>query len=152
MHLILLAAAALSLRLTLPRFEADSLQGCEPGSRLCQDLDSLFADGQPVNPAAPVRRLAALSVRGREGEALRLDLPLSPDSAYAVSITTRNLRGQASCPARIALGPWPLAVVPQPVLKLEWFDIAGRRVAYPTVSGVYLWRRGRARGRMALIR
>ena len=149
------AVLALTVRLTLPVFDADST-GCAPGVAPCTDLDFLVAEAQPVCPAGPMRRVAALSVRGREGERLTLNLPLSADSAYSVRVWTADTTGNRSCPVWLAVGPWPLMVERRAATQVgPWHDVAGRRVGKHLCdlpSGVYLRRVGTRVERVALIR
>lgn len=148
---VLLAA---TVRFTLPALDADTTGGavlCAAGPRTCADLDSVFVWIETRGSRSP-RQILAANVRGREGQPFEAGVP--DDSVATVWVVTQDIAGNRSCPSNhvglnlVASVP-PAAAAP----ALEWFDVAGRRLAaMPTAPGVYFWRRGRERGVRVVLR
>lgn len=148
---IVLAAV---VQFTLPAFEADTTGGftsCSAGPRACTDLDSVFVWVQARGTLSAAMVYKA-SVRGQEG--LQVQVPIATDSVATVWIVTQDLYGNRSCPSNLVGVNLVLSVPPAAAPpKLEWFDVAGRRLAEkPTAPGVYYWRRGRERGVQIVLR
>jgi hypothetical protein len=148
---IVLAAV---VHFTLPAFEADTTGGftsCAAGPRACTDLDSVFVWVQPRGTLSAVLAYKA-SVRGQEG--LQVQVVIATDSVATVWAVTQDLYGNRSCPSNLVGVNLVVSVPPATAPpKLEWFDVAGRRLAEkPTAPGVYYWRRGRERGVQVVLR
>lgn len=143
---VLAIILATSLSFYLPTSLATS-GDCRADSTAMTDLDSVFVWYQVRYN--PVRHLAYMAnVAGMEGQPMVV--PIATDSTVTAFVATQRRNGNRSCEAAITLNA-PTSVVPETTERVQWYDIAGRRIEKPSHPGVY-FRKQTGRVRVVTIR
>jgi len=142
----LLLATVLSY--TLPTWKG----GCDPDSIIPVPamVDTVKAWGH-YRWAPNDFLLRAKSVRGRDGQPDTM-LITTNGATVTVWVTTTATNGLVSCPSNM-LTLDLTAGVPRDSLpsKVEWFDVAGRRVKHPTQPGIYILRTKRSTRKVVVL-
>lgn len=146
-----------TLRWTNPSFNAavdDSGNTyCEIGNELLRDLRDVRIYGQP-SYGGLARLLSTLAEIGKEGrpDSAVVDLEAAGIHWHFWIIST-DLVGNASCSSNVVYirGEQITGVTEgpaDPIVRVAFFDVRGRLVKSPTVSGVYLKREWYKSGRI----
>lgn len=123
---------------------ADSLApSCLPSQQALTDLDSVIVYAWPVNGGYR-RRVAAKSVRGREGmpdSIGPLSFPTWTGAHFDVTFKRMGQTARESCVSnRVYFGPVATGVEPIPlparVVVERWFDVHGRAIDVKRYTGI----------------
>jgi hypothetical protein len=147
-HIVNLVPATI-ITFTLPNYDADTLRCASAFNLPLRDLAVARLYGAPVHGDwSLVRERAVAFIPGAR------DTFVVPDAPASWAVTTRDGLGNESCWSNVITTGIPTtAVQPAGPLKIEHFDLLGRKVRHPLRNGVYYERiNGQRTKRIVVIR